>query len=68
MFASDLTQDPATIRFADLDQHSQRIEGRENVARLLGDKGEMIILSVVGERDAKTIDPAGLRSAKPRLF
>src|SRR5258708_34934186 len=56
MFAPDLAQDAATVAFAHLDQRTERVERRRDIAGLLRDDDEMIVLLVFGERDPETIE------------
>ena len=56
MLAPDLAQYAAAIGFADLDQIAEGVEGRRDIAGLLGDDDELIILAIVGERDAEPVE------------
>ena len=68
MLAPDLAQargggpsSPISIRCA------ERVEGRRDVAGLLGDDDEMIILAVIGERDAEAVEnPPAQRREQPQ--
>ena len=56
MFAPDLAQDAAAVGLADLDQRTERVERRRDIAGLLGDDDKMIVLLVFGERDPEAIE------------
>jgi len=56
MLAPDLTQDAAAVGFAHLDQRTERVERRRDIAGLLGDDDKMIVLLVFGERDPEAIE------------
>ena len=56
MFALDLAQDAAAVGLAHLDQRTERVERRRDIAGLLGDDDKVIILLVFGERDPEAIE------------
>ncbi len=61
MLASDFAQHPATVGVAELDQQGERVEGRRNIARLLGDDDQAIVLMVIGERNTEAVEDAPAR-------
>ena len=61
MLAPHLMQDPLSVRVAELDQCGERVQGGLNVPCLLGDNHQMVVLSIVGERDAEAVEDSSAR-------
>ena len=61
MLAPDVAQHPAAVGIAELDQRGERVERRCDVAGLLGDDDEPIVLVIVGERHAEAVEDAPAR-------
>lgn len=56
MCAPNVTQDAATITFADLDQSAEGVQCRGYVAGLLGYNHELITRLAIGKHDAKAVE------------
>jgi hypothetical protein len=68
MLAPDIAQYPAAVRLGDLDQRAEGIEGRRDIAGLLGDDDEVIVVPVIGKRDPETIeDSPAQRRHEPQV-
>src|SRR5215831_15810082 len=58
MLTPDVTQYPATIPVAYLDQPGQRFECGRDVCGLLSDHNETVVLVIVGKRRAEAVEYA----------